>query len=156
MSDTNKFRALRLQRAWSQEQLAELAGLSTRTVQRIENGEKPGLETLSALAAVFEVSVTELSTPEEVGDNALDQRITETRAMIAGECRFYRSVMTAFVVCLLLFMLNQLTSPGSYWSLWVAAIWFALIIVRGMKIFLFRGLINKWQQKRLQYLLRKK
>lgn len=155
MSDTNKFRALRLQRAWSQEQLAELTGLSTRTVQRIENGESPSLETLSALAAVFEVSVTELSTPENDGDNALDQRITETRARIDEERRFYSSILSALVVCLLLFMLNYFTSPGSFWSLWVAAIWFALIAMRGVKIFLFRGLINKWQQKRLRHLLRK-
>nr|WDS96740.1 hipB family transcriptional regulator [Pantoea sp.] len=33
MSDSNKFRSLRLSRAWSQEQLAELSGLSVRTVQ---------------------------------------------------------------------------------------------------------------------------
>ena len=155
MSDTNKFRALRLQRAWSQEQLAELTGLSTRTVQRIENGESPSLETLSALAAVFEVSVTELSTPENDGDNAIDKRITETRARIDEERRFYSSIFSALVVCLLLFMLNHFTSPGRFWSLWVSAIWFALIAMRGVKIFLFRGLINKWQQKRLRHLLRK-
>ncbi|ELE5519572.1 helix-turn-helix transcriptional regulator, partial [Salmonella enterica] len=41
MSNINKFRQMRLARAWSQEQLAEMAGLSTRTVQRIENGEQP-------------------------------------------------------------------------------------------------------------------
>ncbi|HBV40944.1 MAG TPA: DNA-binding protein [Erwinia sp.] len=155
MSDTNKFRALRLKRAWSQEQLAELSGLSTRTVQRIERGERPGLETLSALAAVFEVSVTDLSSPENVGDGALDQRITETRNRVAEEGRFYRSVMTAFVVCLLLFTLNRFTSPASHWSLWVAAIWFALLAMRGLRIFLFSELISKWQQKRLHHLLRK-
>lgn len=155
MNDTNKFRALRLQRAWSQEQLAELSGLSTRTVQRIENGERPGLETLSALAAVFEVNVAELSSPENVGDKALDERIAETRSRVAEEGRFYRSVITALVICLLLFMLNHFTSPASNWSLWVAAIWFALITVRAMRTFLFRGLISKWQQKRLQRLLRR-
>ncbi|QGY32656.1 helix-turn-helix domain-containing protein [Pantoea cypripedii] len=155
MSDINKFRALRLERAWSQEQLAELSGLSTRTVQRIENGERPGLETLSALAAVFGVTVSALSAHENVGENALDERISATRNRIAEETRFYRSIITAIVVCLLLFMLNHFTSPASHWSLWVAAIWFSLIAVRGVRIFLFRELISKWQKKRLQYLLRK-
>ena len=70
MSDTNKFRSLRLARAWSQEQLAELSGMSVRTVQRIENGDQPSLETLSALAAVFEVSVADLSGPNALGDDA--------------------------------------------------------------------------------------
>ncbi len=37
-------RKLRLQRAWSQEQLAQLSGLSVRTIQRIERGQACGLE----------------------------------------------------------------------------------------------------------------
>ena len=61
MNSSNQVKQLRLQRAWSQEQLAELAGVSVRTIQRIENGDRPGLETLSALAAVFEVNVAEIS-----------------------------------------------------------------------------------------------
>jgi transcriptional regulator with XRE-family HTH domain len=32
---------LRLQRGWSQEQLAELSGLSVRTIQRLERGQQP-------------------------------------------------------------------------------------------------------------------
>lgn len=155
MNNINKFRELRLARAWSQEQLAEMAGLSTRTVQRIENGEQPGLETLSALAAVFEVSVAELSGPESYGDNALDQRITEARSKIAYEGRFYRSVITAVIVCLFLFILNRFTSPDSQWSLWVAGIWCALLAVRGMRTFVFGGMISRWQQKRLQQMLRR-
>ena len=50
----------RLARGWSQAQLAELSGLSVRTIQRIENGANPGLETLRSLAAVFEVDVADL------------------------------------------------------------------------------------------------
>lgn len=42
MNSNNQVKQLRLQRAWSQEQLAEMAGLSVRTIQRIENGERPG------------------------------------------------------------------------------------------------------------------
>ncbi|WP_336074194.1 helix-turn-helix transcriptional regulator, partial [Klebsiella pneumoniae] len=40
MNSNNQVKQLRLQRAWSQEQLAEMAGLSVRTIQRIENGER--------------------------------------------------------------------------------------------------------------------
>src|SRR5271170_7704338 len=45
---------LRLQRGWSQEQLAELTGLSVRTIQRIERGQTPSAESLKAIAAVLE------------------------------------------------------------------------------------------------------
>ena len=50
-------RRLRLQRGWSQEQLAEMTGLSVRTIQRVEQGGTPSLETAKALAAMFEVDV---------------------------------------------------------------------------------------------------
>jgi Predicted transcription factor, homolog of eukaryotic MBF1 len=36
-------RKLRLQRGWSQDQLAQLSDLSIRTIQRIERGQTPGL-----------------------------------------------------------------------------------------------------------------
>ncbi len=53
-------RKLRLQKGWSQEQLSQLSGLSVRTIQRIEQGQKPGLESLKSLAAVFEIDVSDL------------------------------------------------------------------------------------------------
>ena len=51
---------LRVEKGWSQEQLAEISGVSARTIQRLEKGESPGMETLKALAAGFEMSVSEL------------------------------------------------------------------------------------------------
>ncbi|MEH4625773.1 2TM domain-containing protein [Phytobacter diazotrophicus] len=153
---TNRVKEFRLARAWSQEQLAEMAALSVRTIQRIENQEQPSLETLSALAAVFEVSVSELSgSTQSEGDEALDQRITEARKRLEEESRLYRSILTAVVVCVLLYILNRTTSPESVWSLWVATIWGALLVVRGLRVFVFGNLISGWQKKRLQKLLRK-
>jgi transcriptional regulator with XRE-family HTH domain len=46
---------LRLQRGWSLEQLAELTGLSVRTIQRVERGQNPSAESLKAIAAVLDV-----------------------------------------------------------------------------------------------------
>jgi len=48
---------LRLQRGWSQQQLAELSGLNVRTIQRIEKGQEPSVESLKSLAAVFNVEL---------------------------------------------------------------------------------------------------
>ncbi len=52
---TTMVRKLRLQRGWTQEQLAELSGLSVRSIQRIERGQACSLESQNALAAVFQV-----------------------------------------------------------------------------------------------------
>ncbi len=51
-------RKLRLQRGWSQDQLAEFTGLSVRTIQRVERGQRPSLESSKALASVFEVNLS--------------------------------------------------------------------------------------------------
>lgn len=50
-------RKLRLQRGWSQEQLAHISGLNVRTIQRIERGQAPSLESKKSLAAAFEVQL---------------------------------------------------------------------------------------------------
>ena len=136
MNSNNQVKQLRLQRAWSQEQLAEMAGLSVRTIQRIENGERPGLETLSALAAVFEVTVAEIGgearREDAPGQEAsLDLRIEEAKARVHQESRFFRSLSVALVVCVLLAVLNRFNNPQYYWSGWVALIWGALLVVRG-------------------------
>ena len=55
-----RVRELRMARGWSQATLAERSGLSIRTIQRVENGANPGLESLRSLAEVFGVDVAEL------------------------------------------------------------------------------------------------
>lgn len=52
--DGTKIKALRIQRGWTQEQLAEIAGISTRTVQRAERANAAAFDTLRAIAGAFE------------------------------------------------------------------------------------------------------
>lgn len=51
---------LRQDRHWSQEHLAELSGLSLRTIQRIESGNRVSGDSLADLAATFEIEVVAL------------------------------------------------------------------------------------------------
>ena len=60
---------LRLKRGWSQQQLAQASGLSTRTIQRVEAGHPASVETLKSIAAVFEVDFSTLN-PETAMDAA--------------------------------------------------------------------------------------
>ena len=48
-------RRMRTERGWTQQQLAEIADLSLRTVQRVENQGVASNETVSALSAVLEL-----------------------------------------------------------------------------------------------------
>lgn len=56
---------LRLQKSWTQEQLAVAAGLSLRTIQRAEKEGFCSLETTQALAAVFEIDPAQLKDDPE-------------------------------------------------------------------------------------------
>lgn len=59
-------RRLRLERGWTQEQLATLAQTSVKTIQRVENTGVCSLETRSALAAVFEIDLKQLDGEEKI------------------------------------------------------------------------------------------
>ncbi len=57
----NKIKQLRKERAWSQAQLAEIASLSIRTIQRAEKLGSCSYETLLAIASAFDIDVRELT-----------------------------------------------------------------------------------------------
>lgn len=52
----------RNKRAWSQTQLAEVSGLSLRTIQRIEKTGSASLESIKSIASVFEIEAQNLQT----------------------------------------------------------------------------------------------
>src|SRR5260221_2577461 len=58
--DGNRIREMRERRVWFQEQLAEIADLNVRTIQRVEAGHGASFETLKALASAFETDVDAL------------------------------------------------------------------------------------------------
>ena len=51
--DGNKIRALRIQKGWPQEQLAWIADVSPRTIQRVEAGGNASFETLRSMAGAL-------------------------------------------------------------------------------------------------------
>lgn len=156
----NRIKQLRISRAWSQEQLAELSSLSVRTVQRIENGEQASLETLGAIAAAFDIKVAELIGPAGTDENstpdlALDQNIEAARRQVHQESRFYRGVILYIIVNVVLFVINRITSTDYNWFYWPLGVWGALLLFRGLRVFVLRGWLSRWEQARLQKILRK-
>jgi len=58
---TTRIRALRTERGWSQERLAEECGLARTTLSDIENGNRrPRIDTCQIIAEALEVTVDEL------------------------------------------------------------------------------------------------
>lgn len=60
MINKDLVKKLRNERSWSQDQLATISGLSIRTVQRIESEGTSSLESKRALAAAFDINVSNL------------------------------------------------------------------------------------------------
>lgn len=57
---SERIRIERMKRSWTQDHLAEKAKLSTRTIQRLESGTEPSMETIRALADAFGIEVEAL------------------------------------------------------------------------------------------------
>ncbi|MCR9336336.1 2TM domain-containing protein [Vibrio alginolyticus] len=151
-------RKLRLKRGWSQEQLADLSGLSIRTIQRIERGQKPGLESLKCLAAVFETSVSELQQEQEMTN---DVRITDEEQTVIDQVRaikgFYSHLMTYVLVIGLLFAINLLTDSSYIWAWWPAMGWGIGIINHGLNAFEVFNLFGaKWERRQIEKRLGRK
>ena len=49
--------AARLERGWSQSELASRAGLSRPTISRVEHGEEPSMRTARRLAETLDLSI---------------------------------------------------------------------------------------------------
>lgn len=61
-----KLNKLRIHNGWSQERLADISGLSLRTIQRLEKGESASLESQQAISKAFDIPPSELLENEEV------------------------------------------------------------------------------------------
>lgn len=145
-------RKLRLQRGWSQDQLAELTGLSVRSIQRFERGEVPGLESRKALAAVFEVDLETFS-----GGNAMSAKEThisdrekETLEHVRDIKAFYSQLVMYLVVIPGLFLINAITGSGYWWAVWPALGWGIGLCVQGITVFEAFSLFGpKWEQRQV-------
>ena len=142
---------LRLQHGWSQKQLAQASGLSTRTVQRIEAGEPASTETLKSLAAVFEVDFSSLnpeSTMNEATSSPTQQQEQEAFEHVRTLRAFYLHLMRYLIVILGLLAINLIFSPHRLWVLWVAAGWGIGLLMRAGKIFMPALLLGADWEKR--------
>ena len=89
-------RQRRIEKGWSQLQLAEFAGISLRTIQRIEKGRTPNIETLKAIAAVFEIDFNELVDDDkltQIDESKLSSEEAEELIHIRKVQRFLRDLI---------------------------------------------------------------
>jgi transcriptional regulator with XRE-family HTH domain len=150
---------LRLQRGWSQQQLAELSGLNVRTIQRIEKGQEPSVESLKSLAAVFNV---EFSTLKEQGmDNVISETQSAEEILAFNQVRklkgFYIHLAQYVLVIALLTVINALTTPNRWWVQWVIMGWGVGVFFHWLQISERFGLFgSKWEKEQVEKRLGRK
>ncbi|MEN9307721.1 MAG: hypothetical protein RL173_1653 [Fibrobacterota bacterium] len=135
--DTQLLRQLRDERSWTQEHLAEVAGVSLRTVQRIEREGNASADSRLALAAAFGVDVSifvgkagEPDSPEpapavvEQPQNASSGRL--------GEGSFLRHLVVYLAVCSFLVYLDFSSGSAYHWSFWPVLGWGLGLLLHGL------------------------
>lgn len=160
---------LRLQKGWSQEQLADLSGLSVRTIQRIENGQAASVESLKSLASVFEVDFNTLKEPamnsipnDSTPSSSNAQGISNDEILALAHVRklkgFYSHLIRYIVIVGCLAILNFIKSPAYFWVIWVALGWGLGVLFHGLRVFQFSPFDTaEWEKKQVEkYLNRKK
>ncbi|MBU2893098.1 2TM domain-containing protein [Colwellia sp. D2M02] len=164
---------LRLQKSWSQEQLSQFSGLSVRTIQRIERGHQASIESLKALAAVFQIDLNDLqpehdmNTSNTVNDNVsspLNHQTTqlsddERKAMkyVEGIKGFYGHLFSFVSSIIVLTLINLFLTPGYLWVLWVIFGWGIGIVSHGIQVFeVFSFFSPEWEKKQVEKRLGRK
>ncbi len=110
---TNNLKKLRLEYKWSQTQLAELSGLSLRTIQRIENGEKPSMDSIKALSSLFEIDFIIPNNPEQKEEQ--DKYFKKLKS-------FFLKTGLFLIVQMIMFM-DALKESGSWSSFFVVLVY---------------------------------
>lgn len=149
---------LRLQRGWSQEQLAEVSGLSVRTIQRLERGHPGSLESMNALAAVFEIDLDRLKEP------AMDMpraNLPPDEALALAHVRkvkaFYVNLTSYVVVIAGLAAINLIGYPQYLWFIWPALGWGLAVASQALTVFGAVPFLNgDWERRQVEKYLGRK
>jgi len=74
----------RINRGWTQAQLAELCAVNIRTIQRVESDGAASLETTMALAAAFDLEIKELFANPEMEKKNSNKTLYIVLSLISG------------------------------------------------------------------------
>lgn len=148
---------LRLDKGWSQEELAMHSGISVRTVQRIENGKRASLESLKCLAAVFETNVSNLvqEIPMDSTQTSdmyfVEQAEQEAISYVQNLKAFHLNWITFIILMPCLYILNIKLSPDFLWVVIAGIGWGFGIALHALVIFgLFSVFGGAWEQREFQ------
>ncbi|MCR9225688.1 MAG: helix-turn-helix domain-containing protein [Hyphomonas sp.] len=122
--DAEKIKRWREERLWSQEHLADLAGLGLRTVQRIENGDSASRDSVMALAAAFNVDAAALTINEKT--EAAEQREQKAKKGVAALRLGFLINLACWVFGMIVFAGISFSDGDSHFEMLAPAIWWTV------------------------------
>ena len=145
-------RKLRIEKGWSQETLAEVSGLSVRTIQRIERGGNASLESLSALAAVFEVDIATLTTETSMyKQKELSEEEREAVEYVRDIKAFYSHLVVYVIAITAMAASNLYMGADNLWFIWPMLGWGLGVASHGLAVFEILSLFGvDWEQRQIR------
>ena len=155
-------RKLRLEKGLSQEQLAYMADISTRTLQRIERGAIASPETLKCIASVLETDFENLRKEQEMPPEEqpklprLSAEEKEAMEYVRDLKAFYMHLLVFAVVITGLTIMNLFFTPGYFWVLWAAFGWGIGLLSHGLSVFeVFNLFGDGWEKRQIEKRMRR-
>lgn len=135
----SSLKSLRQQRQWSQESLAEMTGLSVRTIQRIEQGHKASLESTKALNAIFELQFVDVIPELVENSNNLSKDLEKQKQAYSKEVKEFLNLCTVAGICILSSFVIGITNQS--WKVlgWTVFCWVIVLAFKGATTFNFIG-----------------
>ncbi len=122
--DGAKIKRWREERCWSQEHLADAAGVNLRTVQRIENGDGASRDSVMALAVAYNVEVIALTIDPRVQAEK-DLRRKNAKATNALRLGFLIN-LASYIFGMIIFTGISLSDGAGGYNMIVPAIWWTV------------------------------
>jgi transcriptional regulator with XRE-family HTH domain len=142
-----------------------------RTIQRVEKGQSPSLESLRAFAAVFDMSVEDIQVQvgtrnepapqmpeneEQDQDAQIDQVTRKVRRKVLFLKRGLNYLITVAILFFINLFINLFTGTENLWAIWPTfglGIAFVIRTIRDGTDSLFN---SRWEQKEIEKQLRRK
>lgn len=122
--DAAKIKRWREERHWSQDHLADLAGIGTRTLQRIENGEGASYESVMALAAAFNVDVGALTVDPTL--RAREEELNKTKKGLNALRLSFWIHLVSYVFGMVVFLAISVSDAREGFVMLIPAAWWTV------------------------------
>ncbi len=139
----------RLKKGWTQSQLAEFSGLSLRTIQRIEKGQVPTVESQKALAAVFETQRSALTYNHKINESLLSSEELKELEHVRAIKQFFKHLLCYCAIVPFIIFINWTNT--FHLNFGIAIGWGWILIFEALHVFDAKDLFGgQWEKRHLE------